>query len=230
MIQPSRRSCSTAAATTSATTSAGTTTAPSSSATTTSFGITATPPQPIGSCQPTKVRPVDRCRRRRALAPDRQPRREHAGEVAHDAVGDERGDAALHHARAEDVAEDAGVGWSPIASTTAIAPAGIASIAARVEIGDAHDAGVARSSRAGTKRSVKARPTRRSGCRVGERPRAAHPDVAQPLLQQDRGECRGRDAGERAPRRIVERLGWDAVHGPRIVQPGAASGAHRGAR
>jgi hypothetical protein len=36
-----------------------------------------------------------------------------------------------------------------IASTTAIAPAGIASIAARVEIGDAHDAGVARSSRAG---------------------------------------------------------------------------------
>ena len=30
----------------------------------------------------------------------------------------------------------------PIASTTAIAPAGIASIAARVEIGDAHDAGV----------------------------------------------------------------------------------------
>ena len=38
-------------------------------------------------------------------------------------------------------------------------------MAARVEIGDAHDAGVARSSRAGTKRSVKARPTRRSGNR-----------------------------------------------------------------
>jgi hypothetical protein len=36
---------------------------------------------------------------------------------------------------------------------------GIASIAARVEIGDAHDAGVARSSRAGTKRRVNARPT-----------------------------------------------------------------------
>ncbi len=53
----------------------------------------------------------------------------------------------------------------PIASTTAITPAGIASIAARVEIGDAHEAGVARSSRAGTKRSVKARPTRRSGSR-----------------------------------------------------------------
>jgi hypothetical protein len=42
-------------------------------------------------------------------------------------------------------------------------PSGIASIAARVEIGAPHDAGVAKSSRAGTKRSVKARPTRR-GC------------------------------------------------------------------
>jgi hypothetical protein len=51
-------------------------------------------------------------------------------------------------------------------------PAGIASIAARVEIGDAHDAGVARSSRAGTKRNVKARPIWR-GCgeRIGFVPR-----------------------------------------------------------
>ena len=61
----------------------------------------------------------------------------------------------------------------PIASTTAMAPAGIASIAARVEVGEAHDAGVARSSRAGTKRSVKARPTRRDGKRsaTGSAPR-----------------------------------------------------------
>ena len=50
---------------------------------------------------------------------------------------------------------------TPIASTTAMQPAGIASIAARVEIGLDHDAGVARSSRAGTKRSVNAGPTRR---------------------------------------------------------------------
>ena len=50
---------------------------------------------------------------------------------------------------------------TPIASTTATQPAGIASIAARVEIGDPQDAGVARSSRAGTKRSVNARPTTR---------------------------------------------------------------------
>lgn len=46
----------------------------------------------------------------------------------------------------------------PLASMTAITPGGIASIAARVEIGAPQDAGVARSSRAGTKRSVNARP------------------------------------------------------------------------
>lgn len=50
---------------------------------------------------------------------------------------------------------------TPIASTMATQPSGIASIAARVEIGEAQDAGVARSSRAGTKRSVKAGPTMR---------------------------------------------------------------------
>jgi hypothetical protein len=50
---------------------------------------------------------------------------------------------------------------TPIASTTAMQPAGMASIAARVEIGEPQEAGVARSSRAGTKRKVKARPTRR---------------------------------------------------------------------
>jgi len=50
---------------------------------------------------------------------------------------------------------------TPIASTTAMAPSGMASIAARVEIGEDQLSGVARSSRAGTKRSVKARPTMR---------------------------------------------------------------------
>ena len=48
---------------------------------------------------------------------------------------------------------------TPMASTTAMQPGGIASIAARVEIGDDQDSGVARSSRAGTKRRVNARPT-----------------------------------------------------------------------
>jgi hypothetical protein len=40
-------------------------------------------------------------------------------------------------------------------------PGGIASIAARVEMGELQDAGVAKSSRAGTKRKVKAGPTAR---------------------------------------------------------------------
>ncbi len=47
----------------------------------------------------------------------------------------------------------------PAASTTAMHPAGIASMAARVEVGDDHDSGVARSSRAGTNRRVNAGPT-----------------------------------------------------------------------
>jgi hypothetical protein len=50
---------------------------------------------------------------------------------------------------------------TPLASTTAMQPGGISSMAARVERGDAHEAGVARSSRAGTKRRVKAGPTTR---------------------------------------------------------------------
>ncbi len=60
----------------------------------------------------------------------------------------------------------------PMASTTAMQPSGMASIAVRVEIGDDQDSGVARSSRAGTKRSVKAGPTSR-GCpgRSGRAPR-----------------------------------------------------------
>ena len=51
---------------------------------------------------------------------------------------------------------------TPSASATAITPSGMSSIAPRVERGDDQDLGVARSSRAGTKRSVKARPTSRS--------------------------------------------------------------------
>ena len=51
---------------------------------------------------------------------------------------------------------------TPMASATAIAPSGMSSIAARVEIGCAQLSGVAKSSRTGTKRSVKAGPTMRS--------------------------------------------------------------------
>jgi hypothetical protein len=52
---------------------------------------------------------------------------------------------------------------TPMASITAMQPFGMASIAVRVEIGDDQDSGVARSSRAGTKRNVNAGPTSR-GC------------------------------------------------------------------
>src|ERR1700736_2115644 len=60
----------------------------------------------------------------------------------------------------------------PIASTTATQPPGIASIAARLDRGDDQDSGVARSSRIGTKRRVKAAPTIRDKPeRNGRQPR-----------------------------------------------------------
>ena len=49
----------------------------------------------------------------------------------------------------------------PMLSATAITPCGIASMAARVDVGEAQLSGVARSSRAGTNRSVNALPTLR---------------------------------------------------------------------
>ncbi len=59
-----------------------------------------------------------------------------------------------------------------MASATAMQPSGIASIAPRVDVGEDHDSGVARSSRAGTKRRVKARPTTRAmPSRSGRGPR-----------------------------------------------------------
>ena len=83
----------------------------------------------------------------------------------------------------------------PMASTTAMQPSGIASIAVRVEIGDDQDSGVARSSRAGTKRSVKAGPTSRF-CpgRSGRVPRIQ--TFRRPFLEQNRGDGGGGDAGK----------------------------------
>ena len=51
---------------------------------------------------------------------------------------------------------------TPMASATTMTPSGMASMAPRVEIGFDQLSGVARSSRAGTKRSVKAGPISRS--------------------------------------------------------------------
>ena len=75
----------------------------------TSPGKIAQPPQPIGSFQPTKVSPLTDAG---AAMPEHQtgsPVCQHAGLVAHHAVGDERLHAALDHAHAQDVAEDAGI-------------------------------------------------------------------------------------------------------------------------
>src|SRR5664279_2997784 len=161
MIQPSKRSCSTASATTASTSAAGMTTAPSMSATITSLGITATPPQPTGSCQPTKVSPATDAG---AAVP-----RYHTGSPVPSTPARSRITPSVtspatprFFMRAHRMSPKMPASTTPMASTTAIQPAGMASIAARVEIGAPHDAGVARSSRAGTKRSVKARPTRRA--------------------------------------------------------------------
>ncbi len=77
----------------------------------------------------------------------------------------------------------------PIASPTAIQPSGISSIAPRVEIGFAQLSGVARSSRAGTNRIVKAGPISRVAIRL-QRLGAVEPAAADAFLQQN-----GRDRG-----------------------------------
>ena len=86
---------------------------------------------------------------------------------------------------------------TPSASTTATTPSGIASIAARVDFGEDQDSGVARSSRAGTKRRVKAGPTTRLPAAVCERHRPAHPGAADALLQKHGGDSGGRGALKR---------------------------------
>jgi hypothetical protein len=160
MIQPSSRSCSTASATTSSSSAAGISTAPSSSATTTSLGNTATPPQPTGSCQPTKVRAAteggatEPWLHTGSPVPSTPARSRTAPSVTRPATP-------RLTMRAHRMSPKMPASPLPSASTTTRQPAGMASIAARVEIGAPHDAGVARSSRAGTKRSVKARPTTR---------------------------------------------------------------------
>jgi len=122
-------------------------------------GKIAEPPQPIGSFQPTKVNWLTEAG---AATPAHHTgsRCKHAVLVAHHAIGDQRLHVALDHAHAEDVAEDAGANVA-IASATQMQPSGIASMAERVEIGLSQLAGVARSSRTGTKRKVKAGPTMR---------------------------------------------------------------------
>src|ERR1700722_3231932 len=60
---------------------------------------------PADECQP-----CDRGRRREAVAPYGKPGAEHALDIAHDAIGHQRGYPALDHACAQNVAENAGIG------------------------------------------------------------------------------------------------------------------------
>ena len=102
----------------------------------------------------------DRRWRGDALAPYRQAGVEHAGNIAHHAIGDQGSDPRTFM-RAQRISPKIPASVMPMASTTATQPGGMASIAARVEMGELQDSGVARSSRAGTKRNVNAGPTRR---------------------------------------------------------------------
>ena len=82
---------------------------------------------------------------------------------------------------------------TPIASTTAMQPAGIASIAARVEIGDDQRCRRRQVFARRHEAQREGRPDAARGWPGRERPRAAHPDVAQALLQQHRGDGGGGD-------------------------------------
>src|SRR5262249_24979135 len=137
------------------------TTAPSSSSTITSPGKIAQPPQAIGCCQPTNVRPFTDAG---AATPAHQTGSREASTPALSRTAPSVTSAVTLRfiIRAVRISPKIPALVTPIASATAIQPAGISSIALRVEIGWPQLSGVARSSRTGTKRSVKAGPTRRS--------------------------------------------------------------------
>src|SRR3974390_3499098 len=133
-------------------------TAPSSSTTITSPGNTAQPPQPIGCCQPTKVKPLTDAG---AATPAH-----HTGSALSKMPARSRMTPSVTSAatlrffiRAQRISPKMPALGTPIASATAITPSGMSSIAARVEIGLAQLSGVAKSSRTGTNRKVNAGPT-----------------------------------------------------------------------
>src|SRR6202034_744059 len=124
-------------------------------------GNIAQPPQPIGSCQPTNVNPLTE-------AGDATPAH-HTGSALMSTPARSRTTPSVTSAatlrffmRAQRMSPKMPALGTPMASATATAPSGISSMAARVEIGLPQLSGVARSSRAGTKRSVKAGPTTRA--------------------------------------------------------------------
>ena len=140
-------------------------TTPSASARMTSSGNTATPPQATGSCQPTKVSPATEAG---AAVPWHHTGNPVPSTPAMSRTTPSDTSAATPRLAMREVRMSPKIPASvtPMASTTAMQPSGISSMAARVERGDDHDSGVARSSRAGTKRIVNARPTMRLPCAV----------------------------------------------------------------
>ena len=118
----------------------------------------ATPPQPTGSCQLTKVSAATdggaAVPPAHTLSPvSRTPTRSRTTPSV------TRAATLRTFMRAHRMSPKMPASVQPSAATTATHPSGIASIAVRVDTGDDQEAGVARSSRAGTKRRVKAGPT-----------------------------------------------------------------------
>ena len=124
-------------------------------------GKTAQPPQPIGSCQPTKVRPATEGG---AAAPAHQTgsRVPSTPATSRTTPSVTRPTTPRLTMRAHRMSPKIPAAVTPMASATAIAPAGMSSMAPRVERGLDQLSGVARSSRAGTKRKVKAGPAMRA--------------------------------------------------------------------
>ena len=173
---------------------AGINTAPSSSTTTTSSGNTATPPQAIGSCQLTKVSPATDGG---AAAPWHQTGRPVVRTPARSRTTPSVMSAAtpFFAMRAHRMSPKMPASVTPMASTTAMQPSGIASMAARVDFGEDQDF---------RRREILARRHEaKRECGPDEprlsrpqRSRAPDPDVAQAFLQKDRGDGRRRDLGE----------------------------------
>jgi hypothetical protein len=138
--------------------------------------------------------PGDRGRRREAVAPDRKVGAEHALDVAHHAVGDQRGNPALDHARAENVAEDAGIGDTHgIDHGNAAGRHGLDRRAGRNRRRPRLGRGEILAGGHEAQRKGRAdQPGLAGPKRLG----AAHPDVSQALLEQNGGDGGGRHAGQ----------------------------------
>src|SRR6188768_3289976 len=138
-----------------------------------------------------KCQLVDRGGRSNACAPDRQAGRQHAMLVAHHAVGNERGHAALDHTHAQDIAEYAGAGHTHrVGDNHAVFRHGLDGAARRNRLRPAFRCRKVLAHR------HKAECEGRTGDTFAgktEGHRAGHPRMANSLLQQHRGDGAGRN-------------------------------------